>query len=558
MASKRFMVRATALPTTETAPPSPEARVPLRFGIASLTTRILIVNILTLALMAAAFFYLDSFRTRLVDARIEDLTDDMRFAQIALNAAAPDQQTILLTELAQQQSARIRAYDSKGTKIYDSFAVRAPTYVIRDPAQQAWERSVAQAMDRGIDWFVGAQTPEPFTEPAIDMAKSWPEIAESQQFEVLSANRYRIAPDLTPVFSVATSARLQNQTVSLLLTTNARDITRTVRAERLRLGIALGIVLLFSMLLSFFLARTIVKPLRRLADAAVLVRMGRARDVIVPRLPARRDEIGQLARALSDMTQTLRERIDAGEFFAADVTHELKNPLASLRSSLDTLDRVSDPALKAQLLAVAKDDCQRLDRLVNDISEASRVDAQLSRTRFEPVDLGKMIEGLIAARTTRHAAKTNPEANPEAHSEAIQPEPKIAFARPLRASATVAGDGSRLERVFDNLIDNALSFSPPSGLVRISATLAEGDVIVRVDDEGPGVMPDQREAIFRRFHTERPPEQAFGKHSGLGLAIARTIVQAHEGSIVATDRADGRAGACFEVRIPAYPVAAAG
>lgn len=545
MASKRSMVRAIVLPTIETELLSPEARVPLRFGIASLTTRILIVNIITLALMGVAFFYLDSFRTRLVDARISDLADDMRFAKIALNATAPEQQKALLAELALQQSARIRAYNREGARIYDSFEGRNPTYLIRDPAQQAWERKVAQAMDRGIDWIVGAQTPAPFVEPPVDQAKAWPEIEESSRFEVEFSKRYRIAPDLTPVFSVATSARLQNETVKLLLTTNAREITRTVRAERLRLGIALGIVLLSSILLSYFLARTIVSPLRKLADAAVLVRMGRARDVVVPRLPARRDEIGQLARALSDMTQTLRERIDAGEFFAADVTHELKNPLASLRSSLDTLDRVKDPALKAQLLAVAKDDCQRLDRLVNDISEASRVDAQLSRTRFERIDLGKMIEGLIAARSARAEAKSG--------LDDMQPlAPKIAFARPLRATATVAGDGSRLERVFDNLIDNALSFSPPSGLVRISATLAEGDVIVRVEDEGPGVMPDQREEIFRRFHTERPADQAFGKHSGLGLAIARTIIQAHEGSIIATDRADGRNGACFEVRIRAF------
>ena len=203
----------------------------------------------------------------------------------------------------------------------------------------------------------------------------------------------RNAPDLTPIFSAAAPVGDD----ILFLTTNDRDFTRTVRSQRTSLAVAMTIALLLSVLLSLFLARTIARPLKRIALAAHRVRLGRAREVKVPRLPSRTDEIGLLARSVSDMSQSLRQRMDNIEHFAADVTHELKNPLASLRSALDGLDRVENPDLKGQLLKVAKDDVVRLDRLIGDISEAARTDAELARARFEPVDLGPVIEQLVSS-----------------------------------------------------------------------------------------------------------------------------------------------------------------
>ena len=293
---------------------------------------------------------------------------------------------------------------------------------------------------------------------------------------------------------------------------------------------ALGI----GILLSTFLARTIVRPLRHLSRAAVKVRLGRAQEVTVPRLPSRRDEIGMLARALSDMSIALRQRIDATEAFAADVAHEIKNPLASLRSALDGAERIDDPKLRKQLMDVAKADVQRMDRLISDISDASRVDSQLAKAKFEPIDLGDMIEQLLQAREDRGSDK----------------DVTIAFARPRRSIATVMGEDVRLERMLTNLIDNAVSFSPPGSVVEISATLADAEVIIRISDEGPGVPAQEREAIFRRFHSERPASENFGKHSGLGLAIARTIIEGHHGRIMVRDRVDGKDGACFEIALP--------
>lgn len=502
----------------------------------SLTTRILAVNILAVALLAGGFYYLDTYRSRLVDTRIEVMKDQLAMLDSALEAARPDQRERLIDEFAAATESRLRFYAADGTRISDSFESGPATYTLRDPDLQPWKRDAARAMDRGIDWIVGAPSYPDFFEPRTDNARAWPEVVEAQASDI-ATSRFRYAPERTPLLSAARVVDLETpQTV--LMTLNARDITRTVRAERFRIAVVLFVVLLASVLLSLFLARTIVRPLRRLARAAVRVRLGRAREVVVPRLPSRRDEIGTLARALSDMTQALRERIDAGEHFAADVTHELKNPIASVRSAIEGLGRVKSDEQRAQLLAIADEDVRRLDRLVNDISEASRVDAQLSRTLFEPIDVGIMIESMLASRAARV-------------DEADASQPRIAFARPRKGTTTVMGDGHRLERAIDNVIDNAISFSPPSGLVCISATRLGDEVHVKVDDDGPGIDPAQREAIFRRFHSERPAGEAFGRHSGLGLAIARTIVEGHSGTINAKDRDDGKRGGCLLITLPA-------
>jgi two-component system sensor histidine kinase ChvG len=234
------------------------------------------------------------------------------------------------------------------------------------------------------------------------------------------------------------------------------------------------------------------------------------------------------------MSMAIRQRIDATEAFAADVTHELKNPLASLRSAVDSFGMVKDPGLQAQLVAVIRDDVARLDRLITDISEASRVDAELARARFETIDLGVMIEGLIATREERGR----------------NGQVEVAFARPHRGTAVVFGDGSRLTRVIENLIENAISFSPPDGLVQVAATRDDEEVVIRIEDEGPGVPLESREAIFNRFHSVRPDGEQFGRHSGLGLAIAKAIVEGHNGTIEVQDRDNAPTGAKFVIRLP--------
>jgi two-component system sensor histidine kinase ChvG len=499
----------------------------------TLSYRILAVNILTIVLVALAIVYLDAYRNRLARDRLQQFAVEAGMAADSVAAVQPDRREKLLGALSAQSQSRLRLYDAKGALTLDSWRVTGPTYRLRDPATQRWNKDVARALDRGFNALVGEETPADFVEPQIDRAAAWSEIGAARAVDRI-VTEVRQAPELTPVFSAA--APLADGS-TLLLTDNDRAFTRTVRKQRRSLGLALGLVTILSVLLSLFLARTIVRPLRRIAIAAHRVRLGRAREVRVPRLPSRRDEIGTLARAVSDMSQSLRHRIDNMEAFAADVTHELKNPLASLRSAVDSLDRVEDPALRRQLIDVIRQDVLRLDRLIGDVGEAARTDAELARARFEPVDLGKLIGQIVAGWESRRETGSV----------------RIAFARPRRDSAIVLGEPSRLARAIDNLIDNAISFSPPNSLVEIAATHVGGEIRIRIDDEGPGVAPEQREAIFNRFHSVRPTVESFGRHSGLGLAIARAIVEGHDGEIDVADRDDAPSGARFTIRLPAAP-----
>lgn len=496
-------------------------------GRVSLTPRILAVNIVALLLLAGGFFYLDSFRSRILDSRVDQSAREVRLMVEALDAVPVPARAALLTRLARDTGTRLRLYDAEGAVLADSRALGVRNFRLVDPTTEGIDQRMARWMDAGIDRVVNAPSPRGYRERA--RGGDWPDVVAARATGQPAVTVWR-APDRTPVITAA--AALPDGT-ALLSSVNARDITDTVRFERFRLSVVLMIVSVVTVALSLFLARTIVNPLRRLARSAVRVRLGRAREVVVPRLPDRRDEIGMLARALSDMSLALRARIDATEAFAADVTHELKNPLASLRSAVDGLGRVEDPALRARLLDIVADDVHRLDRLISDISDASRLDAQLSRATFEPVALSPMLTALIHERVAR----------------GVEREVRITFDDGGDA-LVVLGEGARLERVFANLIDNAVSFSPAGGSVAVTGWRDDGAVEIQVDDEGPGVPDDAREAVFRRFHSVRPASEEFGRHSGLGLAIARTIVEAHQGQIGVAARDDDRPGARFVVRLP--------
>ncbi|HET7316372.1 MAG TPA: stimulus-sensing domain-containing protein [Sphingomicrobium sp.] len=495
----------------------------------TLTWRILAVNILTIVILALGVIYLDAFRNKLSKERLHRTEREAEISAIIARSLPPEQRPEALAAIGQSTRSRIRLYGPDGHLVADSWAMTGPTYKLRDPSKEKWVKDAARALDRGFNFLVGAEYAPDFVEPANDRISAWPEAYQARQANAVTST-IRTAPDLTPVLSAAAPV----DGGALLVTSNERSLIRAMRAQRAGLALAMGVSILLSVALSLFLARTIVRPLRRIALAAHRVRLGRAREVRVPRLPSRRDEIGLLARSVADMSQSLRERIDNIEAFAADVTHELKNPLASLRSAIDGLETVKDEKLRARLTEVARDDVVRLDRLINDISEAARTDAQLARARFEPVDLGALIEQVVAGWELRRE----------------KGDARIAYARPRKSSAVVLGDPSRLARAIDNLLDNAVSFSPPGGLVEIAASHVGSEVRIRIDDEGPGVPPEQREAIFNRFHSMRP-EEHFGRHSGLGLAIARAIVEGHDGEVTVFDRDDSPSGARFIIALPA-------
>ena len=496
----------------------------------TLTHRILALNIITVMLVVLSTIYLDVFRHRLGKERTQQTRLETATAVAAMSHMPESEWPALLATASRVANDRFRLYGPDGSLLIDSWKLTGPTYQLRNPADERWTKDVARTLDRGFNLIVGARPHEDYLEPADDRLDAWPEAVRARKLG-RATTKIRDAPDLTPVISSA----VPFEGNVLLATDNDRTFTHAVRRERAFVVAAMALVVAISVLLSIFMARTIVRPLRRLAIAAHRVRLGRAREVHVPRLPRRTDEIGLLARAVSDMSQSLRQRIDNIEAFAADVTHELKNPLASLRSAVDGLDRVDDPELKQRLMAIARDDVRRLDRLISDISEAARTDAELSRATFERVDIGQLIEQLVASWEDRRE----------------KGDARIAFARPRKNTAVVMGKPDRLARAINAILDNAVSFSPPGGLVEIAAAHVGDEIRIRIDDEGPGVPSEAREAIFNRFHSVRPEGENFGRHSGLGLAIAHAIVKGHDGEIDVHDRDDAPSGARFTIRLPA-------
>lgn len=504
----------------------------------SLVPRILAVNVFALLVLAGGILYLDSFRERLIDQRRGEQRLQAQLIAGFLAEADPGRVSELVTRYGRLNTAHLKVYDSFGGLVADSWTLNPPTFEMRDPSAEPFRRDIARFLDRVIERIGSAKVLPPFVRPKTDSRAAWPEVVEASRG--LIADALRRAPDRTVIISTAAPIRSSISGApyaALQLTADTQDITDGVREERLTSFLIFLGVLALSLMLSSFLASTIVRPLRRLAVAAQRVRLGRSRDVTVPRFAARRDEIGQLARALSDMTLALRDRIDATEAFAADVAHELKNPLASLRSAVDTFEVVDDPDLKRQLLEVVRDDVGRIDRLITDIADASRLDAELSRSRFERLDLGALVTNLVrlhqTAGTPRHVRLI----------AEIDPRP-----------AWINGEPARLAQVVRNLLDNAVSFSPDGGLVTVAVARTRARAVqLTVDDYGPGIPPDNQEDIFRRFYSERPEAEDFGRHSGLGLAIARTIAEAHDGSISVENRiADGKVdGARFTVTLPA-------
>ena len=323
----------------------------------------------------------------------------------------------------------------------------------------------------------------------------------------------------------------------VLLTRSAQEVDDSLFDVRMSIMALFVLALALTVLLSWYLSLTIARPILRLAGDAELIREGKGRaGSVSSQLLGRGDEVGALALALSESATALWARMDAIERFAADVAHEIKNPLSSIRSAIETLRRIEDPAQQRRLLTIIGEDVTRLDRLITDISDASRLDAELSRIRPEPVDVAPILNTLAEIyEATRSDG-----------------DPRITVDAPSEGLPALAVEG-RLVQVLRNLIGNAQSFSPRDGRILLRARETGAMVEIAVDDEGPGIPEGRLENIFDRFYSERPQGERFGQHSGLGLSISRQIVEALKGRISAENRRDegGQVlGARFVVRLP--------
>jgi len=549
----------------------------VRVAFSSLSRRIIFLNVTGLLALVIGILYLSQFRAGLIDARIQSLLVQGEIIAGAVAASAtvetdtitidaerlldlqagesygpseealsglefpinPERVAPVLRRLVSPTNTRARIYDRAGVLILDSRNLYDVLRFDLPPPRQ--KPGVLERAYVTIRTWVSRGTLPLYREFEPQNGKGYGEVANALQG--FKSSMVRINERGEVIVSVAVPVqRFRAVRGAMMLSTQGADIDNMVGAERVAIFkiflIAAGVMVV----LSFLLAGTIAGPVRRLAESAQLVRRRIRSRVEIPDLSHRRDEIGHLSGSLRDMTAALYNRIEAIESFAADVAHELKNPLTSLRSAVETLPLARSDESRNRLLAVIQHDVKRLDRLISDISDASRLDAEMQRHEAQPVNVAKLLTTVVGVANERHDDGVTVTLNFEGGGP---------------AAFIVLGSDSRLGQVVDNLIDNARSFSPPGGSVRVACRRLKSQIEVIVDDDGPGVPDEAIEKIFERFYTHRP-HQPFGQNSGLGLSISKHIIEAHGGRIRAENRvrpgAEGAPvvlGARFTVRLPA-------
>ena len=510
---------------------------------AVLQWRIVIFNVMVFLILIGGMIAIQSSREGLVDERLTGIEEEAKVVAgtLAEYATVNDTRSInvedaapLMRELLAPTRLRARLYDTDGQLVIDTRNLLARNIVqVSDlPPIDAWSR-FKRAITQIYDGIIGVRPYaklKPYYEAGKD-GRIYGEVRNALQGEAGYAERVDEQNRL--VLSVAVPIqRFKAIYGALFVTTEGGDIDDILREERTKLIEYLAVALAVMIGSAFWLSRTIAEPMRKLAEAADQVRSGAAGREMIPAMSERGDEIGDLAESLSAMTRALYDRIDAIESFAADVAHELKNPLTSLRSAVEMFSRATDEESRQRLMNIVRTDVKRIDRLITDISDASRLDAELSRESRSPVDIARLLETIVEVYRFMEL--------PHGVS--------LTLDLALPPDATVMGRDERLGQVFRNLIDNAISFSPEGGVVTVSARSEGGFVRIMVEDTGPGIPPDNLETIFERFYTERPQEQGFGKNSGLGLSIARQITNGMGGRIWAENREGG--GARFTVELP--------
>jgi len=516
---------------------------PRRRRFSSLSLRIILFNTVALVVLIGSVLFLQSRTADLVDERLTGIKQQAMIVAGTLAEYTADEDTRsigveqaepLLRQLIAPTALRARLYGTNGRLAIDTRNLLARNVVqtLDLPPLDFWSRSQV-ALRRLYDGVMGVR---PFTKlqpyfEAGDNGRVYSEVNAALGGDIASAERVDEQNRL--VLSVAVPVqRFKAIFGVLMVSTEGGDIDDILRAERAKLIEVFLAALVVMIVSSLFLSGTIGEPMRRLAAAADAVRRGRAGRETIPTLSERNDEIGDLSGSLSAMTQALYDRIDAIESFAADVAHELKNPLTSLKSAVEMLSRAKDDASREKMMGIVRNDVKRIDRLITDISDASRLDAELSRESSSPVSLKHLLETIVEVYSFTDLSHRVP----------------ITLDLDLPKDATVLGRDERLGQVIRNLIDNAVSFSLDGSSITISAIAENRIARIVVEDNGPGIPPDNLETIFERFYTERPNEHGFGKNSGLGLSIARQIVVSTGGRIWAENRAGG--GARFVVELP--------
>lgn len=550
----------------------------------SLTRRILFFNLAALVVLVGGILYLNQFREGLIDARVESLLTQGEIIAGAVSASAsvdtnsitidpqkllelqagqsitpvpndedlefpidPEKVAPVLTRLISPTRTRARIFDADANLLLDSRHLYSRGQVLRydlppvDDASQSWS-----------DWFSGVLNKmlQPGNLPVYKEAPGGDGSIYPEVMNALTGVRGAVVRTTEKgelIVSVAVPIQRFRAVLGvLLLSTQAGDIDKIVHAERLAIMRVFGVATLVNVVLSLLLSSTIANPLRRLSAAAIRVRRGGAKErEEIPDFSARQDEIGNLSIALRDMTSALYDRIDAIESFAADVSHELKNPLTSLRSAVETLPLAKSDDSKKRLMDVIQHDVRRLDRLISDISDASRLDAELARSDAKSIDLEVLLRDMIEiSRQVGHSKK------------AVEIEYAVDRKPANKSKFLIDGHDLRIGQIVTNLIENARSFVPAAtGKITVRLTRTRTRCVVYIEDNGPGIQAENIDRIFERFYTDRPEAEGFGQNSGLGLSISRQIAEAHGGSLRAENIVDSDGatlhGARFILSLPA-------
>ncbi len=554
----------------------------------SLTRRILFFNLAALVVLVGGILYLNQFREGLIDARVESLLTQGEIIAGAVSASAsvdtnsitidpqkllelqagqsitpvpndedlefpidPEKVAPVLTRLISPTRTRARIFDADANLLLDSRHLYSRGQVLRydlppvDDEKQSWS-----------DWFSGLLNKmlQPGNLPVYKEAPGGDGSIYPEVMNALTGVRGAVVRTTEKgelIVSVAVPIQRFRAVLGvLLLSTQAGDIDKIVHAERLAIMRVFGVATLVNVVLSLLLSSTIANPLRRLSAAAIRVRRGGAKErEEIPDFSARQDEIGNLSIALRDMTSALYDRIDAIESFAADVSHELKNPLTSLRSAVETLPLAKSDDSKKRLMDVIQHDVRRLDRLISDISDASRLDAELARSDAKSLDLEVLLRDMIEiSRQVGHSKK------------AVEIEYIVDRKPANKAKFIVDGHDLRIGQIITNLIENARSFVPiDTGKITVRLTRTRMRCVIYIEDNGPGIQAEDIDRIFERFYTDRPESEGFGQNSGLGLSISRQIAEAHGGSLRAENIVDNDGatllGARFILSLPAKTTA---
>ena len=548
----------------------------------SLVRRIAVLNLAGLVALLFGFLYLSQYREGLIDARVQSMLTQGEIIAAAISASAtletnsltiepnkllqlqpgesfitsddpvlefslnPEKVAPLLRRVVTPTRTRARIYDLDGVLLLDSRGFYRVGDVLRLdlPPPEPHTHFFARQWIKLKQWMGWSPT-YLAEEISASNGNNLPEVVHALNGRPATATRMNARGET--IVSVAVPVqKFRAVRGVLLLSTQGGEIDRAIMNERLAILRSFGLAAIGMVVVSVLFAGTIAGPIRRLSAGADRVRRGvKAREEI-PDFTDRSDEIGHLSGSLRDMTRALYDRIEAIERFAADVAHELKNPLTSLRSAVETLPLAKNEQSREKLLAVIQHDIKRLDRLISDISDASRLDAELARNEMQPLDLVRLLEIVTEVANVGRS---------DAVPVKLQIDPDLKL-NPRKAQ--IMGHESRLGQVIDNLIANARSFSPEHGSVRISLARQADTLLIRVEDDGPGIPAHALERIFERFYTDRP-DQGFGQHSGLGLSISRQIVKAHDGTITAENRMDHSdtaadpvcVGALFTLTLPA-------